>query len=46
MTFQTYLSHRGQPASSYKTYEEYVAVRQAQGLQVLPRKLFDSLKGK
>jgi len=46
MTFQTYLSHRGKPATSYKTYEEYVAARMAQGLQVLPHKLFDSLKGK
>lgn len=44
MTFNQYLAKRGAPASSYKTYEEYASVREAQGLKVMPRELFESLK--
>lgn len=44
MTFQSYIQQRGAAASTYKTYAEYCQARKKAGLQVMPRKLFNSLK--
>jgi len=45
MTFNQYIATRAKPASSYKSYEAYCKARKAEGLQVIPRSLYKSLKG-
>lgn len=45
MTFTQYIAKRKTPASAYKTYEAYCAARKAEGLQVMPKSLYNSLKG-
>ena len=45
MTFNQYITKREKPASAYKTYEAYCAARKDEGLQVMPKSLYNSLKG-
>lgn len=44
MTFNEYKAKRAKPASKYKTYNAYCIARQMEGLQVMPKKLWESLK--